>query len=104
MKELSFLMKVKPSESTMPKKAPVKASLWKLNSKEPKSRQPNTDSNVSFNQGRFTEAEMLPLVKREVSALAKQRIKVREPSDFLKIQQRVQTDLDGMNHVNAFFR
>lgn len=47
---------------------------------------------------------MLPLVMKEVSALAKQHIKVREPSDFLKIRQRVKNDLEGMNHANAFFR
>lgn len=52
----------------------------------------------------YSQEQVLPLVVREVSALARQRIKVREPTDFLKIQQRVKNDLDSMNHTNAFFR
>ena len=52
----------------------------------------------------FTEEQVLPIVKREVSKLAKQRLKVRDPTDFLKVQQRIKHDLDSLNNQNAFFR
>ena len=36
--------------------------------------------------GLFTQEQILPLVQKEVSALARQHVKIREPTDFLKIQ------------------
>ena len=33
-----------------------------------------------------------------------QHIKVRDPTDMLKIQARVKNDLEGMHHANQFFR
>jgi hypothetical protein len=53
---------------------------------------------------KYSEEQVAPLVKKEVECLARQRIKVRDPTDFLKVQQRVKNDLDNMNHSNAFFR
>lgn len=79
------------------------AMLWKRASKGKSRQAMKTVSHNAF-VGKYSAAEMLPLVQREVSALANQRIKVREPSDFLKIQQRVKNDLESLNHTNAFFR
>ncbi len=36
--------------------------------------------------GLYSQEQVLPLVMKEVAALAKQHVKVREPTDFLKIR------------------
>jgi len=45
-----------------------------------KSRQQASTSGV------YSQEQVLPLVMKEVAALAKQHVKVREPTDFLKIR------------------
>lgn len=102
MKEMPFVQK--KSASLLTSKgggAGVKNGIW-VNFKN-KSRQSSQKMSTDITHT-YSEQQVLPLVVREVSALARQRIKIREPTDFLKIQQRIKTDLDSMNHSNAFFR
>ena len=48
----------------------------------------------------YTQEEAIPLVQKEINALMNQRIKVRDPTDLLKIQARVKSDLEGLHHAN----
>jgi hypothetical protein len=52
----------------------------------------------------YTYEEARPLVQKELSALLAQRIKVRDPTDLLKVQARIANDLDNLHHSNHFFR
>jgi hypothetical protein len=104
MRELSFVTQNKPASKIATLefgrgKSTAQNSSLALIEGAKKSRQLPTST-----AGLYTQEEALPLVQKEVSALARQHVKFREPTDFLKIRQRVKNDLEGMNHANAFFR
>jgi hypothetical protein len=109
LKEMIFVIHKEqpPTKSVNPiKQTPVQnatASRHNLSRKMNKSRATTVIAGDP-QQPLYREEQVLPLVVREISALAKQHIKIREPTDFLKIQQRIKNDLEGMNHSNAFFR
>jgi hypothetical protein len=85
LNEMSFMIKQKD-----PKK--LNRKIWGSIEPSKKSRQQQRVI--------YTHEEAIPLVQKELSALMAQRIKVRDPTDMLKIQARVKNDLEGMHHAN----
>lgn len=85
LNEMSFMIKQKD-----PKK--LNRKIWGSIESSKKSRQQQRVI--------YTQEEAIPLVQKELSALMAQRIKVRDPTDMLKIQARVKNDLEGMHHAN----
>ena len=96
-----------PMKSEEAEKYILNMMSFMIKQKEPKKSNRNIWGSIEPNKKSrqqqrviYTQEEAIPLVQKELSALMAQHIKVRDPTDMLKIQARVKNDLEGMHHAN----